>query len=600
MLRICWLAAGVLALLSAGSLAADPGGKLGAGIMSQLGGADTAHVFVLLQEPDGPARRDLRSRQTAVRAARQAVLRSLRPNEVRPHRQFSIVNAFSASVTAEGLRELLDSPAVLRVEPPQYASAALPESVQQIRADLVQRRGHRGQGVTVAVLDAGFDTTNPDLAGSIADEHCFCRPSCCPDGTHEQAGAGSASDGAAHGTHVAGIIASRGVVAPVGVAPAAQILAVKILNSQDQGTLEDAIAALDWIATERPDVQVINMSIASNAVYPRNDQDPVGPCDTADGYTTAFAQILEALRARGTLTFAASGNNGDTAGMAAPACVSAAVAVGAVTDADGVWPMSNSNVKLDLLAPGVDVLSSGPAIPFVCTGTDLSARCTGTSLAVPHATGTAALLLDLNPGLGADRLEAILKATGVPVVDWRTGLVFPRIDALAAMYAVLELTRPLLGGGSRSTDCLVEWNVIPAGTTRPMDGASCRDGDVSCDTDVIAGQCTFQVSACFRVPDRRLPACDPSVPVTEYSVAAPTTEGGSDAVDAANAAAIRAVLPPLPITDPNQCTESFAFVVPAGESRWIRFAAGTGALTDYDRLRFHCDRSLQAEEEPHH
>jgi subtilisin family serine protease len=56
----------------------------------------------------------------------------------------------------------------------------------------------------------------------------------------------------------------------------------------------------------------------------------------------------------------------------------------------------------------------------------------GTSQASPHAAGAAALLLELNPGLGPDQLEALLVATGRPVLDPRNGLTFPRVDVAAA------------------------------------------------------------------------------------------------------------------------------------------------------------------------
>jgi hypothetical protein len=156
------------------------------------------------------------------------------------------------------------------------------------------------------------------------------------------------------------------------------------------------------------------------------------------------------------------------------------------------------------------------------------------------------------------------------------------------MNAALDVTRPVLGGGSGQRDCLVEWNFSPATrtTAQPFSGAVCRDNYPACDTDQTVGQCTLSVSICFNVPDRRLLRCATDMPIESYMRSHPRT---AEAIDATNAAAFDAVLPPLPITETNRCTEPFAFVVPAGAARWIRFSARAGdGRMDHDRLRLTC------------
>ncbi len=562
--------------------------KLGREIRERIEAAGEAEVFVMLATRLVAAGQEPGARRRAVAAAGDTVLATLSPQHVRVHRRFTYVSGFTATVTAQGLKQLLANPAVMSIDPPRYGSAALAQSVPQIRADAVHRRDDQGEGVTVAVLDTGTDPTHPDLAGSIIDQHCFCSDNCCPDGTKEQSGPGSAITAHVHGIHVTGIIVSKGIVAPTGVAPGAKVLAVKVLDDSARGLLSDWIAALDWIAANRPDVQAINMSMESDAQY-------TGYCDDTDGYTRAFAQVLAALRARGTLPFVASGNFGLHDGMAAPACVSSAVAVGAVTKHDTVAPYSDADSALDLLAPGGAFFwPAADPYPEGIKSTGLghsAAVLSGTSMATPHATGTAALLLSLDPTLSADAVEGFLKSTGVPTRDPRNGLTFPRVNALAAMNAVVNATRPLSGGGPRASDCLVEWNVDPPeiATALPRATLVCRDGD-PCDHDQTPGQCTFALSACFNVPDRRLPRCGSDAAIVDYGVLSPAASGG--AADISNAAAIRAAMPPLPLSDQHACTSSIDVVVPVGARpgvKWIRFfARAADGRVDNDRLRLIC------------
>src|SRR5262249_62413950 len=86
------------------------------------------------------------------------------------------------------------------------------------------------------------------------------------------------------GTNVTGIIASRGAVAPVGVAPGSRVIALKVLDrSLSFFASAQVIAALDWLITVRPDVQVVNMSLGTFAMF-------AGACDTATSYAMAFAE----------------------------------------------------------------------------------------------------------------------------------------------------------------------------------------------------------------------------------------------------------------------------------------------------------------------
>jgi hypothetical protein len=194
----------------------------------------------------------------------------------------------------------------------------------------------------------------------------------------------------------------------------------------------------------------------------------------------------------------------------------------------------------------------------------------------------------MNPNLAADDLEDTMKRTGVLVPNRQGPLQFARLDNLKAVNAVWRDTPPLLGGGSRKSDCLAVWDfAVPSATTpRQIAGAECRDGDPECDADPTPGRCGFDLELCFNSADGRLPECSTNSAITTYGLGMPNSAG--DEVDAANAAALQGVLPPVPITTRNVCTGGVRLIVPIG-SKAIRFAARSAdGRIDDDKLRLTC------------
>jgi subtilisin family serine protease len=432
-----------LALLTAASSAQESRASfIGPGVESALR-AGRAPVVIMLRNSAGP-HADIATATAASQTVQARVLARLGAEGFAPRYRLRAIAALVGDLTPAGLARLARDPDVLRVDLDVPGSGGLTESAPLVRAREVQALGITGKGVTVAVLDTGLATAHADLADDLVDERCFCSHSdgsgCCPGGGREASGRGSAEDDNGHGTNVTGIITSAGRVAPAGIAPDAKIVAVKVIDSDNRfsGTGQ-VLAGLDYVLTSRPEVRVVNMSLGTSELFR-------GSCDQAAAFTQAFTAEVTALRARGTLVFAASMNGGSQQELAAPACVAGVVAVGATYDSDlgarqyactdpttgpnVVACFSNSGPALDLLAPGAEITSTGR------TGTSTYH---GTSQATAHASGGAALLLELNPKLSADAIEAVLKATGVPVTDARNGLVFPRIDLAAAVAAASAL-----------------------------------------------------------------------------------------------------------------------------------------------------------------
>ena len=418
-------------LLSAPSFAAPS--RIGDEVYRDLASGDRVQVIVMLQE-----RRDAYSTEAiaAMHEKREAVI--LNTPALSVVRRWHAVPGFAATIGREALAALEASPDVAKVDIDAGGRFGLAQSVPLVNGDSARTLGYTGKGVTVAVVDTGADLTHPDLRDAIKAEACFC-PNCCPDGGSSQFGPGAGLDENGHGTNVAGIVASRGVVSSKGVAPEADLVIVRVMDRNGSfNTTSQVVSGLDWILTQHPEVKVVNMSLLTDARFS-------GHCDTATAFTMAFAAVITRLRAAGVTVFACSGNASQTVEMPAPACVANSISVGAVwkanvgqfsffdcedatTAADQITCFSNTNGTLDLLAPGAPITSDG-------LGGGLSTFF-GTSQATPHAAGAAAVILGIAPTLTPNDVEQILKNTGKPINDPRTGVSTPRIDVLAAALAV--------------------------------------------------------------------------------------------------------------------------------------------------------------------
>jgi len=594
-------AAACLVLLLAAAPAAAV--TVGSGLKQRLEQGGRAEVVVTLRRAAPASDDGAAVRQRRVRL--DALLPGLRAAGVVPRHRYETIDAFSARINRSGLEALVRHPDVLRVDMDAEGAAALDRSVPLIRADRVQARGLRGEEVVVAVLDTGVEASHPDLSGALIDEECFCsescpsildcRAACCPNGGARQSGPGSAVTQHPHGMNSAGILLSRGVVSGVGVAPAAKLVAVRVLDDATRGLLSDWLAALDWIAANRPDVRVVNMSLSSFRLFAGDCSVSCGD-DEICGINQLFADVVDRLRRRGTLVFAASGNQSRPNLLGSPACVPGVVAVGAVDDSDEIAFFSNAGSRLALLAPGVNVISPGLAggLSLLCGEIDGVRVCGGTSIATPHAAGAAALLFSAQPAASADVVESALRETGVRIFDARSGRTYPRVDAFAALRRLTE-TLPLEpAGSSATTDCLLEWNFFPPDIVRrgPRPVAECRDGDPICDADNRSGQCTFLFSLCLNNHEPLLRHCATDEPVRAIDLYTPSPTAAPGSLERVNADQIRAVLPPLPLARPDACTTFAAFVVrraAGGEGvARIRMSARTDTRRDSDRFGLRC------------
>lgn len=416
--------------------------NVGAEVVTALLATRRVRVFVTMREPE--SRRPMtmqpsEGNRMTIEQARLDVLSGLQTGDFELMRQFEHVSGFAGLANPRAVEAMADHPLVWRIDTDEGGSGNLSQSLALSNFALRRNQGYGGKGITVAVVDSGYDSDHPDLADSLVREQCFCSgDSCCPDGTSTQSGAGAAEDDNGHGTHVAGIITGNGVVAPQGGAPDADIIAIKVLDSSNSFCcISDVTAALDWIISSAPEVDLVNVSLGTSARF-------AGDCDAVNSWTEALGQAIDTLRARGVSVLVSAGNDGSGLDMRAPACIANAVSVGAVWDsvvgpksffgctdqstaADKVACWSNSSTTTDVFAPGALVTSTR-----LEGGT---ASYAGTSQASPIVAACAALLLEESPDLKPADIEAMLKHSDTMVTDATNGLSFPRLDCSMALLA---------------------------------------------------------------------------------------------------------------------------------------------------------------------
>ena len=397
--------------------------------------------------PEGHLDPDSAVRQRATMAtARDEILSQMSRGSVGSIRRYETIPYFAALVDADALQTLNSLPGVTSVVEDRPRRPALMDSTGIVQATTVWQYGVGGAGWAVAILDSGVDKTHPFLANKVVAEACFSgrsgtSSSLCPGGATSSTAPGSGVDcridGCDHGTHLAGIAAGRGGSFS-GVARDASIISIQILRRDDDRAwcdsngysspcvsswLSDEIAALEHVYALRNSFKIaaVNLSIGGGGSYSSQ-----ALCDAENA---AEKRAIDNLRSVGIATVAASGNDGSSSRIDAPACISTAVSVGSTTKQDAVATSSNTAPFLSLLAPGSSIYSSVPGGGYQYKS--------GTSMAAPHVAGAWAILKSIRPSGSVADLLAALRGTGKPVADPLSLLTFPRMrlfDAAVVIY----------------------------------------------------------------------------------------------------------------------------------------------------------------------
>lgn len=213
-----------------------------------------------------------------------------------------------------------------------------------------------GSGVRAYIVDTGILASHNDFGGRVSTGY-----------TAINDGYGS-RDCHGHGTHVAGTVGGS----RWGIAKSVALVPVRVLDCTGSGTLSGVIAGIDWVARNGVKPAVINMSIGGGA---------------SSSLDSAVANVVAA----GYTTVVAAGNNSADACLYSPAREASAITVGASTKSDARSSFSNYGKCLDLFAPGSSITSAW------YSSNTATATSSGTSMAAPHVSGLAALILQNDP-----------------------------------------------------------------------------------------------------------------------------------------------------------------------------------------------------------
>ncbi|PTL81261.1 Ig-like domain-containing protein [Vitiosangium sp. GDMCC 1.1324] len=323
------------------------------------------------------------------------------------------LQGFTATMTPEAARRMSTDPRVRYIEQDRLFRQSGTQSDAIWGLDRIDQRNlplngtytyeYTGAGVHAYIVDTGVLSTHVEFAGRI-------RPGF--DAIGDEMGT---EDCRGHGTHVAGTVGGT----TVGVAKDVLLHPVRVLNCEGEGTLEQVLAGIDWIAANHQTPAVANLSLGGEA-------------------TQALDDAVAATIAAGVTFVVAAGNDGWEACSTSPARTPQAITVGATDDTDTRAWFSNFGPCVDIFAPGQGILSAW------FTGDTDTEIADGTSMATPHVTGAVALYLEGHPTATPQEVAEEIVARSSPNLISDPGLGSPNRLLHSACMGKNDAVRPVV------------------------------------------------------------------------------------------------------------------------------------------------------------
>lgn len=358
------------------------------------------------------------SQRHGIDRAQQAVLDAVERRERRVTARLQRIPFLGLRVTPAGLELLEQAPRVADITLDELHQPVRSGTVPHVGGDQAHADGFDGEDHTVAVIDTGVDRDHPTFSNTDVQEACFVQTATgtgCPNG---EEGAGAAQPTSDHGTHVAGIAVGSATDETYdgrsdgdGVAPAADLLAIRVFPDSGGALQSDIVRAMEHVAGQAEQgepVAAVNLSLGTGTLYS-------GACDDQ-----AYEDAAAMLASHDVATVAATGNSGSQSQIIKPACVPGIFSAGATAvppdhPEPGVPPESEIASYANRGPDLVDLVAPGNVVaPVPGGGLDFLQ---GTSMAAPHVAGAFAVLQQAGQGTrspAAVREDLREAAEGVP------------------------------------------------------------------------------------------------------------------------------------------------------------------------------------------